>query len=227
MIETKPRTPALVRRRGVPAATTSTTCSEPMQAWSCTRTGCSRLAWSSAANATTPQRDDEHRGDRRGRQRLRGHHESWASVGVWLAESGLHLNSMLGESELLRGHEMPGQRMGSMMSPFIAFSRRGGRSWSAGPLEGVGSGRPSRRSSSTCCTGGMPVPEAISAPRLNPVPGTRARGARYAEAALSALAERDEVVIWPGLDSYFGGVAGIDEHGPGADPRRGGDPRPP
>ena len=67
--------------------------------------------------------------------------------------------------------------------------------------------------------------DAIAAPRLNPVPGKVHVEPGMPTAALSALAERDELVIWPGLDSYFGGVAGIDEHGPGADPRRGGDTR--
>src|SRR5215212_3058260 len=34
------------------------------------------------------------------------------SSGVWLPDFGMHLNSMLGEGELLRGNELPGRRMG-------------------------------------------------------------------------------------------------------------------
>jgi gamma-glutamyltranspeptidase/glutathione hydrolase len=70
---------------------------------------------------------------------------------------------------------------------------------------------------------GSGVQEAIVAPRLNPVPGRVHVEPGFADAVLQRLAETDEVVPWPGLDSYFGGVAAIGPSGPGADPRRGGD----
>ena len=41
------------------------------------------------------------------------------SSGVWLADSGMHLNSMMGEGELIRGDRRPGERMGSMMTPLV------------------------------------------------------------------------------------------------------------
>lgn len=41
------------------------------------------------------------------------------SSGVWLADYGIHLNSMLGEKELERGELVPGERMGSMMTPLV------------------------------------------------------------------------------------------------------------
>ena len=37
--------------------------------------------------------------------------------GVWVPGYGVHLNSMIGEGELVRGLAHPAQRMGSMMSP--------------------------------------------------------------------------------------------------------------
>ena len=37
--------------------------------------------------------------------------------GVWVPGYGVHLNSMMGEGELVRGLVHPGLRMGSMMSP--------------------------------------------------------------------------------------------------------------
>jgi gamma-glutamyltranspeptidase/glutathione hydrolase len=144
--------------------------------------------------------------------------------GVWLGDYGLHLNSMMGEGELLRGTEIPGARMGSMMSPLIAFR-------DDVPMLVAGAAGGSRIRSAllqvlvNVVHRGMSAADAIAAPRLNPVPGKVHVEPGMPSAVLSAMAERDDVVIWPGLDSYFGGVAGIDEHGPGADPRRGGDTR--
>jgi Gamma-glutamyltranspeptidase len=70
---------------------------------------------------------------------------------------------------------------------------------------------------------GMTVQDAIVAPRLNPVPGRVHVEPGFSPAVLDRLAETDEVVGWPALDTYFGGVAAIGVTGPGADPRRGGD----
>ena len=41
--------------------------------------------------------------------------------GVWVPGYGVHLNSMLGEGELVRAVLDPGVRMGSMMSPLVAL----------------------------------------------------------------------------------------------------------
>jgi gamma-glutamyltranspeptidase/glutathione hydrolase len=131
---------------------------------------------------------------------------------------------MMGEGELLRGTQEPGARMGSMMSPLIAFR-------DDVPVLVAGAAGGSRIRSSllqvlvNVVHRRMSAASAIAAPRLNPVPGKVHVEPGMSSAVLSAIAEHDEVVIWPGLDSYFGGVAGIDEHGPGADPRRGGDTR--
>ena len=40
-------------------------------------------------------------------------------AGVWLPGLGVHLNSMLGEGELLSAESGPGQRMSSMMCPLV------------------------------------------------------------------------------------------------------------
>ena len=45
--------------------------------------------------------------------------------GVWVPEFGVHLNSMLGEGELVRDGVAPGMRMGSMMSPMLAIDPSG------------------------------------------------------------------------------------------------------
>lgn len=142
------------------------------------------------------------------------------SSGVWLADYGIHLNSMLGEAELVRGQLPAGTRMGSMMSPFAAFDEEGLC------LVGGAAGGSRIRSALTqvivnVLHVGMSVPEAIAAPRLNPVPGRVHVEPGFAASVLAALAP-DEVVHWPALDSYFGGVSAIGRSGPGADPRRGG-----
>ena len=45
--------------------------------------------------------------------------------GVWVEGYGVHLNSMIGEGELIRGLIHPGVRMGSMMSPLVALDDHG------------------------------------------------------------------------------------------------------
>jgi gamma-glutamyltranspeptidase/glutathione hydrolase len=142
------------------------------------------------------------------------------SSGVWLADYGIHLNSMLGEAELVRGQLPAGERMGSMMSPFAAFDDEGLC------LVGGAAGGSRIRSALTqvivnVLHSGMSVPDAIAAPRLNPVPGRVHVEPGFGETVLAALAP-DEVVPWPALDSYFGGVSAVGRTGPGADPRRGG-----
>ncbi len=146
------------------------------------------------------------------------------SSGVWLSEFGMHLNSMMGEGELLRGELLPGERMGSMMTPLVMHDE-------AGPRLVAGAAGGSRIRSALAqvlarvVRESMPVAAAIAAPRLNPVPGKVHIEPGFPESVVEALARRDAVVRWPSLDSYFGGVAAIDRHGPGADPRRGGDTR--
>jgi gamma-glutamyltranspeptidase / glutathione hydrolase len=146
------------------------------------------------------------------------------SSGVWLADLGIHLNSMLGEGELVRGTETPGRRMGSMMSPLIAVDDEG-------PVLVAGAAGGSRIRSAllqilvNVLHRGMSAADAIRAPRLNPVPGRVHVEPGLPAAVLARLEQDGDVARWPALDSYFGGVAAISLAGPGADPRRGGDVR--
>lgn len=146
------------------------------------------------------------------------------SSGVWLPGFGVHLNSMMGESELLRGDLVPGTRMGSMMTPLVVEDEVGLR------LVGGAAGGSRIRSAlaqvlTRVVRSSTPVEQAIAAPRLNPVPGRVHLEPGFSEAVVEALGQVEPVVRWPSIDSYFGGVAAIDRHGPGADPRRGGDTR--
>lgn len=146
------------------------------------------------------------------------------SSGVWLAGYGIHLNSMMGEGELLRQELPAGSRMSSMMSPFIAM-RDGTPSIVAGAAGGSRIRSALLQVLVNVVEHQMPVQTAVSAPRLNPVPDKVHVEPGLPPAVLAALRANDEVVEWPALDSYFGGVSAIDSSGPGADPRRGGDVR--
>lgn len=147
------------------------------------------------------------------------------SSGIWLPALGIHLNSMMGEGELLRGDEVPGRRMGSMMSPLVAMDD------GDEPVLVAGAAGGSRIRSSllqvlvNVFRGGMSAHDAIWAPRLNPVPGRVHLEPGFSAEVRSRLSVDDEVVVWPTRDSYFGGVAAVGLSGPGADPRRGGDVR--
>ncbi len=146
------------------------------------------------------------------------------SSGVWLPRYGIHLNSMMGEGELLR-HDLPaGARMSSMMSPLIAM-----RHERPAIIAGAAGGSRIRSALLQVLVNvvqhRMSAQEAISAPRLNPVPGKVHVEPGFDTDVLRALGKADEVVEWPALDSYFGGVSAVAAAGPGADPRRGGDVR--
>jgi gamma-glutamyltranspeptidase / glutathione hydrolase len=146
------------------------------------------------------------------------------SSGIWLTGLGIHLNSMLGEGELLRGTEVPGRRMGSMMSPLIVLDGKQ-------PVLLAGAAGGSRIRSAllqvlvNVLHRGMSPQEAIDAPRLNPVPGKVHLEPGFSAEVHERLARHDHVVEWRARDSYFGGVAAIGIDGAGADPRRGGEVR--
>ena len=90
--------------------------------------------------------------------------------GVWVPGFGVHLNSMLGEGELIRGVPRPGTRLGSMMSPLVAVDadRR--------PVVVAGAAGGSRiRPALVQCVlrmlNGEAPQSAIDQPRLNALPG--------------------------------------------------------
>jgi gamma-glutamyltranspeptidase / glutathione hydrolase len=140
--------------------------------------------------------------------------------GVWLGEYGLHLNSMLGESELIRGVVAPGERLGSMMSPLAVLDEHGLR------LVGGAAGGSRIRSALVqvlvhVLVEDMPLTDAIGAARINPVPGVVHAEPGLPDDVVAALSG-EQLSVRAARDAYFGGVSGIDRSGPGADPRRGG-----
>jgi gamma-glutamyltranspeptidase / glutathione hydrolase len=140
--------------------------------------------------------------------------------GVWLDEYGIHLNSMLGESELIRGSVAPGERLGSMMSPLVALDNDG-------PRVVLGAAGGSRIRSAMiqvlrhALVDDLPLDQAIDAARINPVPHAIHAEPGLPADVVNALSD-DNLLVRQSKEAYFGGVSGIDRRGPAADARRGG-----
>jgi gamma-glutamyltranspeptidase/glutathione hydrolase len=142
--------------------------------------------------------------------------------GDFLPGLDLHLNSMLGETDLVRGPLRPGERMASMMAPAAVFDPDG--------LElalGAAGGTRLR----TALVGvlarvlhdGSSAQEAIDRPRFHPAGELVNAEPGVDEAFLSSLeADGRAVRRWPSLHHYFGGVSAVGRAGAGADPRRSG-----
>ncbi len=142
--------------------------------------------------------------------------------GVWLPGYGLHLNSMLGEGELIRPNQSPGTRMGSMMSPLIVLDGDGEPVLAAGSAGGSRI-RPALVQATLRMLAGADPQTAIDAPRLNALPGTVRLEPGFTPQVLDALAAGgDQVLVAERRDPYFGGVSAISALGAGADPRRSG-----
>jgi gamma-glutamyltranspeptidase / glutathione hydrolase len=141
--------------------------------------------------------------------------------GVWVPGFGVHLNSMLGEGELVRERLEPGVRMGSMMSPLVALDDHG-----LALIAGAAGGSRIRPALVQCMLRmlrGMPPQEAIDAPRLNALRDLVRLEPGFAPEVLAALRSAGHrVVVTDHRDPYFGGVSAISPLGGGADPRRSG-----
>jgi gamma-glutamyltranspeptidase/glutathione hydrolase len=142
--------------------------------------------------------------------------------GDWVPGLDLHLNSMLGEADLVRGELVPGARMESMMAPALAFDgdglelavgAAGGtrlRTALVGVLAGVLHGR-------------LGVQDAIDRPRFHPAGEVvNAEPGVDEEWLLEVEAAGRPVRRWAGRHHYFGGVSAVGRSSSGADPRRSG-----
>jgi len=142
--------------------------------------------------------------------------------GDFLPGLDLHLNSMLGESDLIRGPLAPGDRVGSMMSPAVAIDGDGLR------LAGGAAGGTRLRSALVQVLAGIldegvaPV-DAVARPRLHPAAGLVHLEPGFAEEVEPALEQAGfDVRVWPDRHHYFGGVSVVTRAGPAGDPRRSG-----
>jgi gamma-glutamyltranspeptidase/glutathione hydrolase len=142
--------------------------------------------------------------------------------GDWLPGLDLHLNSMLGESDLIREPLRPGDRMASMMAPTLAFS-------GAGLELALGAAGGTRLRTALVGVLGAVLHErvepqaAIDRPRFHPAGAVVNAEPGVDEDWLSALEAQGRAVRrWPARHHYFGGVSALGLAGAGADPRRSG-----
>ena len=142
--------------------------------------------------------------------------------GDWLPGLDLHLNSMLGEVDLIIGALEPGERMQSMMAPSLALDGKG-----LALAVGAAGGTRLRTALVGVAAGildeGLDPQDAVDRPRahvtngvVNVEPGVDEEAIARLEA--SGLAVRR----WPALHHYFGGVSASGRRGAAADPRRSG-----
>jgi gamma-glutamyltranspeptidase/glutathione hydrolase len=142
--------------------------------------------------------------------------------GDYLPGLDLHLNSMLGEADLLLGRLDPGDRMQSMMAPTLAFDRD-----QLVLAAGAAGGTRLRTALLGVVAGildeGLEPATAVARPRFHPAPEVVNAEPGVDEAALATLEERGRVVRrWPERHHYFGGVSVISTAGAAGDPRRNG-----
>jgi gamma-glutamyltranspeptidase/glutathione hydrolase len=156
---------------------------------------------------------------------------STGSGSGWVAgETGVHMNNMLGESDLVLASRASraGDRITSMMSPTIVLGADGR------PRLVLGSSGSARiRSAVTAVltralAGGMSLREAVESPRIHPEGAALDCEGGIAPEVLDALdAAGQQVVRWPDRNLYFGGAQAVAAHPDGSleaagDPRRGG-----
>jgi gamma-glutamyltranspeptidase/glutathione hydrolase len=146
--------------------------------------------------------------------------------GDWLPGLDLHLNSMLGESDLITAPLRPGDRMASMMAPTLAF---------AGSDLDLALGAAGGTRLRTALVGvlgavlheGVEPQAAIDRPRFHPAGNLVNAEPGVDEAWLSEVEQQGRPVRrWSRRHHYFGGVSALGRLGAGADPRRGGAVRP-
>jgi gamma-glutamyltranspeptidase/glutathione hydrolase len=142
--------------------------------------------------------------------------------GDFLPGLDLHLNSMLGEVDLLVGELEPGQRMESMMAPVLVVDGDG-----LALAAGAAGGTRLRSALALVLAGvldeGLVPQAAVDRPRFHPAgdvinaePGVDADALARLEASGRAVRR------WPELHHYFGGVSAVGREGAAADPRRSG-----
>jgi gamma-glutamyltranspeptidase/glutathione hydrolase len=134
----------------------------------------------------------------------------------------VHLNSMLGESDLIRGALVPGERMASMMVPTLALDDEG-LAFAAGAAGGTRLRGALVQVATGILDEGLDPTEAVARPRLHPAGGRVQLEAGFPEDVPSALeAAGFEVRLWPTRHHYFGGVSVVTRTSAAGDPRRSG-----
>ena len=142
--------------------------------------------------------------------------------GDFLPGLDLHLNSMLGEQDLLVGELEPGARMESMMCPTLALD-------GTAPAVAIGSAGGTRLRTalvgvlSALLDEGLDPQAAVDRPRVHRAGEVVNAEPGVDEQALEELHRRGlHVRRYPARHHYFGGVSLVSHGGAAADPRRNG-----
>jgi gamma-glutamyltranspeptidase/glutathione hydrolase len=142
--------------------------------------------------------------------------------GDFLPGLDLHLNSMLGEADLIRGSLEPGERMCSMMSPVVALDE-GGLVLAAGAAGGTRLRSALVQVVAGILDEGLPPEEAVARQRLHPGGGLVHLEPGFAAEVAPALERAGfQVRAWPAQHHFFGGVSVVTRTGAAGDPRRSG-----
>jgi gamma-glutamyltranspeptidase/glutathione hydrolase len=142
--------------------------------------------------------------------------------GDFLPGLDLHLNSMLGEADLVRGRLDPGTRMQSMMAPTLALDA-GGLALAAGAAGGTRLRTALLSVLAAILDERLTAEQAVARPRFHPAPEVVNAEPGVDEPALAALeAQGRSVRRWPAPHHYFGGVSVVSRAGAAADLRRNG-----
>jgi gamma-glutamyltranspeptidase/glutathione hydrolase len=146
--------------------------------------------------------------------------------GDWLPGLDLHLNSMLGEIDLIVSPLEPGDRMESMMAPSLALG-------ADGPALAIGSAGGTRLRTalvtvaSSILDEGLEPRAAVDRPRVHRAANVVNAEPGVDESALAELESRGLAVRrWPARHHYFGGVSLVARAGAAADTRRSGSAQP-
>jgi gamma-glutamyltranspeptidase / glutathione hydrolase len=143
--------------------------------------------------------------------------------GDFLPGLDLHLNSMLGEVDLVRGTLEPGARMLSMMAPTVALDESGRFELAAGAAGGTRLRTALLGVIAGVLDEGLSPAAAVERPRFHPAAGTVNAEPGVDEHALEALEAKGWTVRrWPARHHYFGGVSLVSRRAAAADPRRSG-----
>jgi gamma-glutamyltranspeptidase/glutathione hydrolase len=142
--------------------------------------------------------------------------------GDFLPGYDLHLNSMLGEADLLVDPLVPGERMQSMMAPTLALDRDG-----LSLAVGAAGGTRLRTALLGVVAGildeGLRADDAVERPRFHPAAEVVNAEPGVDTHALDQLEQEGRRVRrWPGRHHYFGGVSVVGRTGAAGDPRRSG-----
>lgn len=143
--------------------------------------------------------------------------------GDWLPGLDVHLNSMLGEVDLVCEPLVPGERMASMMAPTLVFDAVGGFELALGAAGGTRLRTALVTVLAAVLDEGVDIQPAVDRPRFHPAGDVVNAEPGVDEDFLAVLeAAGQSVRRWPARHHYFGGVSAIGRDAAAGDPRRSG-----